>query len=597
MLKKLLFAFLLPLLYCQFAVAQIPITITSSTATGKLLGGGPYGCSVSQTSSASVVYYPNGTYVPGAPGGALWTSGTGSNVTGGVLNCTDPCDTSVIEVTLNLQWQKGPDNNWVHGVFFPTVAGYGFLGTTLSPASWIYTPLGCTGTTPCGSNPGELGSAGYYFSGPGQSCCPGGGSTPTPCDNYGDPTYQCGTPMVFKFIARICNNSITGNTFFLRIRVTADGNTGCWSVAQNAASGTNLLTFAFATNPCTPLFPSTSVNQPVKTCTPAPDYTSTFIAPCGNGNTVTWWDQQFGGNQVGTGSPFVYHWSTCPPANFTLYANCCNPVLGNTCAIRKPVGYVNYTCPAPFTISGAGVDPTCANPTAGTVTATPSNANGTVTYTINPGGTSNTTGVFGGLGGGTYTVTAIDGGGCSATTTVTLTTAPGGGAAPTVTTPVNYCQNAAATPLTATGTNLMWYTVPTGGTGTATAPTPITTTVGSTTYYVSQNPSGSCESPRAAIVVNVTATSTITLTSAAGTNAQTVCVNTPILNIVYTTGAGATGATVGGLPAVLPVFIPAELTALLPSAVHLPPLWVVRLPILLIQQEVAVWQQLRAPLQ
>ena len=42
--------------------------------------------------------------------------------------------------------------------------------------------------------------------------------------------------------------------------------------------------------------------------------------------------------------------------------------------------------------------------------------------------------------------------------------------------------------------------------------------------------------------------SSITLTSAAGTINQTVVLNTPITNIVYTVGGSATGATVTGLP-------------------------------------------------
>ena len=41
---------------------------------------------------------------------------------------------------------------------------------------------------------------------------------------------------------------------------------------------------------------------------------------------------------------------------------------------------------------------------------------------------------------------------------------------------------------------------------------------------------------------------TIALSSAAGTDAQTVCINTAITNITYAT-TGATGATVTGLPA------------------------------------------------
>ena len=85
--------------------------------------------------------------------------------------------------------------------------------------------------------------------------------------------------------------------------------------------------------------------------------------------------------------------------------------------------------------------------------------------------------------------------------TVNVTATP---AAPIVATPVSYCQNTTATALTATGTNLLWYTTSTGGVGSVTAPTPSTTTIGSTIYYVSQSATGGCEGPRAAITVNIT---------------------------------------------------------------------------------------------
>ncbi|MFH0866373.1 MAG: GEVED domain-containing protein, partial [Bacteroidota bacterium] len=78
--------------------------------------------------------------------------------------------------------------------------------------------------------------------------------------------------------------------------------------------------------------------------------------------------------------------------------------------------------------------------------------------------------------------------------------------APSITTPINYIQGDAASQLTATGTNLLWYTSPTGGAGSAIAPTPTTAATGTTTYYVSQtNASGSpiCEGPRIQIAVNV----------------------------------------------------------------------------------------------
>ena len=81
-------------------------------------------------------------------------------------------------------------------------------------------------------------------------------------------------------------------------------------------------------------------------------------------------------------------------------------------------------------------------------------------------------------------------------------------AAPAVVSPVYYCLNGAAVPLTATasaGAALVWYgTSATGGSPSAVAPTPSTTAVGQTSYYVSQV-DGTGESPRAVIVVNVVA--------------------------------------------------------------------------------------------
>lgn len=123
--------------------------------------------------------------------------------------------------------------------------------------------------------------------------------------------------------------------------------------------------------------------------------------------------------------------------------------------------------------------------------------------------------------------------------------------APTVVSPVNYCQNAVAVPLTATGTNLLWYTVATGGTGSATAPTPSTTLIGSTTYYVSQTVGG-CEGPRAAIVVNVTATTPApTVVSPVNycQNATAVPLTATGTSLLwYTTASGGTGSATAPTP-------------------------------------------------
>ncbi|MRG45471.1 PKD domain-containing protein [Chitinophaga sp. SYP-B3965] len=115
---------------------------------------------------------------------------------------------------------------------------------------------------------------------------------------------------------------------------------------------------------------------------------------------------------------------------------------------------------------------------------------------------------------------------------------------PTVTSPVIYCQNQTATPLTATGTGLLWYTVPAAGVGSPTAPTPSTVTPGSTTYYVSQV-TGCGESPRASITVDVTQapSATIAYTPAILCNAG----NSPVAVTQTGTPGGTYSVTPAGL--------------------------------------------------
>ena len=60
---------------------------------------------------------------------------------------------------------------------------------------------------------------------------------------------------------------------------------------------------------------------------------------------------------------------------------------------------------------------------------------------------------------------------------------------------------------------------------------------------------GPCLQVTASGTITVLPNSTIALTSAAGTNAQISCINTPIINITYAIGGGGTGASISGLPA------------------------------------------------
>jgi hypothetical protein len=117
--------------------------------------------------------------------------------------------------------------------------------------------------------------------------------------------------------------------------------------------------------------------------------------------------------------------------------------------------------------------------------------------------------------------------------TVTSVTTP----APTVA-DVPYCQNTPASPLTATltgtGTSLKWYTSVNGENYSATAPVPNTSTVGTTSYWVSQADASGCESERA--VINVI----VVNPSAPTASAQTHSYTATVADLVATGDTGAT---------------------------------------------------------
>jgi len=87
---------------------------------------------------------------------------------------------------------------------------------------------------------------------------------------------------------------------------------------------------------------------------------------------------------------------------------------------------------------------------------------------------------------GTYTLTATDQDQCSASHgpfNIPLVNPP---APPAAVSPVEYCQASTSVALIATGSDILWYTGATGGTGSTTAPIPNTSAVGSTSYFASR---------------------------------------------------------------------------------------------------------------
>jgi gliding motility-associated-like protein len=284
--------------------------------------------------------------------------------------------------------------------------------------------------------------------------------------------------------------------------------------------------------------PSPTVLTPVNYC-----QGTTTVALSATGTNLLWYTIATGGtgsaivpipSSATTGTTVYYVTQTsngCPslrvPITVNVFANPATPI------VTSPVVYCQNATPIALTATGTGL----------------------TWFTVPSGGTAlpgaptpSTTAV----GSTTYYVQANNGTCFSprASIIVTVNITP---VAPTVTSPVVYCQLATATALTAAGTNLLWYTTSTGGTGSATAPTPITTAVGTTNYYVSAT-TGICEGPRALIAVTVnatplapTVTSPVNYCQNATASPLTATPNIGTL-VWYTSATGGTGSATAPTP-------------------------------------------------
>jgi len=143
-----------------------------------------------------------------------------------------------------------------------------------------------------------------------------------------------------------------------------------------------------------------------------------------------------------------------------------------------------------------------------------------------------TTGVVNGVSAGAAVITYVLPTGCQTTTPITVVPLPG---APG-TASLQYCQGAPSYSLTATGSDLLWFTSATSNPGTTTAPIPPTGTPGVTTWWVSQTVNG-CQGARAPLQVTVYQTPVFEIKPAR----PTACQNDSIS--FYSVGPTFTGET------------------------------------------------------
>ncbi len=317
-------------------------------------------------------------------------------------------------------------------------------------------------------------------------------------------------------------------------------------VVGNGTDGNTLLDICL--DPMLPASIPFSVNAspppPTVTAAVALCQGATVTALTAGGTNLLWYTTATGGtgsataptpSSAATGATMYYVSQTIggcesPRALITVTVN---PVLGLPTVPTAPITYCQGATATQLTATGTGTILWFTTPTGGTGSATAPTPL-TTTVGTTPYYVSQTLGTCEGP---------------RAVINVTIEATP---LAPTVTSPITVCQGATPVGLTATGTNLLWYANATGGTGTITIPFPPTGLVGSTIYYVSQTV-GNCESPRAAIVVNVIApppppSASSPITYCEGENATALTTTSGTNLLWYTTASGGTGSTTSPTP-------------------------------------------------
>ena len=219
-------------------------------------------------------------------------------------------------------------------------------------------------------------------------------------------------------------------------------------------------------------------------------------------------------NVTGTGT-LTYYTTATGGTGTTVAPTPSTTTLGTTTyyisqvvtGCESPRAALNITIAPPPVISVGNNSPLCPGSTLD-LTVTDTLTGGVITYSwTGPGGWTSTaanpviaavttadSGVFSLI---------LDHNGCSTYPTLDTVVVHSTPPSPVFTNPT-YCQYLSSVPLSATGTNILWYTTATGGFGSTIAPTPSTLTPGVFTWYVTQTIFG-CESARYPVTVTVNA--------------------------------------------------------------------------------------------
>jgi hypothetical protein len=490
---------------CESPRASITVNVTSSasapsatTAVNYCEGATAAALTATGTSLKWYTVATGGTALSGAPTPSTAAAGTTTYYVSQTTACGESPRTA-ITVTVNAKPTAPTVTSPVEYCQYATASALTGTGTSLK---WYTVASG--GTALSGAPTPSTGSAGstiYYVSQTSTSGCESARASITVTINAAPAAPAVSSPVNYCVGASATTLTAsgtslkwytvsTGGTALSGAPTPSTGSAGTttYYVSQTSGIGCEGLRAAIAVI-VTAIPGAPTVSSPVNLCVGA--IASALTA---TGTSLLWYTVASGG----TGSTAAPTPSTSATGITTYYVsqtNGCGESVRASITVNvnptptapvvtSPLTYCQYETAAPLTASGTSLK-WYTTPSGGSSTGAPTPNTGT------PGTT-------------TYYVSQTNSSNCESSRSAIEVIVKPAPTPPVVVSPVNYCVGAVSIPLSATGTNLLWYTTASGGTGSTTAPTPSTATVGTTTYYVSQtNDTTGCTSMRASIVVNV----------------------------------------------------------------------------------------------
>lgn len=340
---------------------------------------------------------------------------------------------------------------------------------------------------------------------------------------------NCSTDGILTIITAAQQYSFNGGMTWQDSPILGNINTGYYEMMVKDANGcTSYPSFEFiAPAETRPNAPQATVQHPLSCMAQTGRITITTTASQYSfDDGVTWGSSNTSG--------------ALPPGSYIIK-------IKNAAGCQSPgtIVSINFPPDIPIRPQPTVLQPDCTSPTGSISITTPADF-----YSFDNGMTWTAINFKSGLTPGSYFIKTKNSSGCESEVVEV-------GIVPSSVTPVpiallvNYCENAIAAPLTATGSNLLWYTAPAGGTASNNAPVPDTSVPGTAIFYVSQTVNG-CESQRVQIVVTITpvpATPLIIPEIYYCQNSVTLPLTAIGSNLVwYTDPAGGAGSTEAPVP-------------------------------------------------